>query len=49
MGQAHSKAKNFCSICGIKIGLIRYNPKPKWKIDGQLCKKCWDQKKAEIR
>ena len=46
---SHSKEKNFCSICGIKIGLIRYNPKPKWKIDGQLCRKCWDQKKAEIR
>ena len=33
---------NFCLKCGKKIGFIRYNPKPKWKIDGQLCRKCWD-------
>jgi hypothetical protein len=33
---------NFCVNCGKKIGFIRYNPKPKWKIDGQLCRKCWD-------
>ena len=39
--------KNFCSICGAKIGLIRYNPKSKWKIDGQLCRKCWDSEKAK--
>jgi hypothetical protein len=28
--------------------LFRYNPKPKWKIEGQLCRKCWDGKKAEF-
>ena len=28
-----------------KMGLIRYNPKGKWKIEGQLCRKCWDEKK----
>ena len=34
---------NFCAVCDIKIGFIRYNPKPKWRIDGQLCRKCWDE------
>jgi hypothetical protein len=33
---------NFCLKCGNKIGFFRYNPKPKWQIDGQLCRKCWD-------
>lgn len=37
---------NFCVKCGKKIGFIRYNPKPQWKIDGQLCRKCWDTIKA---
>jgi len=30
------------------MGLIRYNPKPKWNIEGQLCRECWDGKKAEL-
>ena len=25
----HGKKKNFCSLCGGKMGLIRYNPKGK--------------------
>jgi len=33
---------NFCINCGKKIGFFRYNPKPEWQIDGQLCRKCWD-------
>jgi len=33
---------NFCVKCGKKIGFFRYNPKPKWQIDGLLCRKCWD-------
>ena len=33
---------DFCVKCGKKIGFIRYNPKPRWKVDGQLCRKCWD-------
>ena len=40
--QDYQTKLNFCVRCGIKIGFIRYNPKPKWKIDGQLCRKCWD-------
>ena len=39
---AYQTKINFCVKCGKKIGFIRYNPKPKWKIDGQLCRKCWD-------
>jgi len=39
---AYQNKINFCVNCGKKIGFIRYNPKPKWKIDGQLCRKCWD-------
>ena len=33
---------NYCAACGNKMSFFRYNPKPKWKIDGQLCRKCWD-------
>lgn len=44
----HKEKKNFCALCGAKIGLIRYNPKGNWKIEGQLCRKCWDNKKAEM-
>jgi hypothetical protein len=46
---SYEKKRNFCSICNQKMGFIRYNPKPKWKIDGQLCKHCWDKRnKQEI-
>jgi len=38
----YQKKINFCVKCGKKIGFFRYNPKPKWQIDGQLCRKCWD-------
>jgi hypothetical protein len=30
------------------MGLIRYNAKGNWKIEGQLCRNCWDKKKAEF-
>ncbi len=43
-----NKKKSFCSICGIKLGFIRYNPKGKWTIDGQLCKSCWDSNKSKF-
>ena len=46
--EGFAKKKNYCSLCGMKMGLIRYNPKGKWKVDGQLCRKCWDDKKAEF-
>lgn len=41
------KKKNFCSVCGTKLGFVRYNAKSKWKIEGQLCKNCWDSEKAK--
>lgn len=31
-----------CASCGKKLGFFRYNPKEEWKIEGQLCRKCWD-------
>ena len=34
--EGHGKKKNYCSLCGAKMGLIRYNPKGKWKIEGQF-------------
>ena len=40
---------NFCAICDIKMGFIRYNPKPKWRIDGQLCRKCWDEQNLKSK
>lgn len=36
------KQFEYCALCGKKLGFFRYNPKDKWKIDGQLCRKCWD-------
>ena len=45
---SHDKKKNFCVLCGAKMGIIRYNPKPKWKVNGNLCRKCWDGQKAQF-
>ena len=36
------KKFEYCAICRKKLGRFRYNPKNKWNIDGQLCRKCWD-------
>ena len=38
------KKINFCAICQKKLSFFRYNPKPKWKLVGQLCKTCWDNR-----
>lgn len=47
--EKHETEKNFCCLCGKKLGFIRYNPKPKWKmISGQLCRMCWDEQKAKL-
>lgn len=43
----YNKKLNFCAVCGSKIGFIRYNPKPAWKIQGQMCRKCWDVRNAQ--
>jgi hypothetical protein len=40
----HNKKLNFCAVCNAKLGFIRYNPKPAWKVQGQVCRKCWDQR-----
>ena len=42
-----NEKKNFCCICGSKLGFIRYNPKNSWKIKGQLCKNCWNAQKVQ--
>jgi hypothetical protein len=36
----------FCSSCSKKLGFVRYNPKPAWKVNGQLCRQCWDRLNA---
>ncbi len=41
------KKKEFCVLCGAKMGFFRYNPKGKWKVDGQLCRSCWDSQKLK--
>jgi hypothetical protein len=41
-----NKKLEFCAVCNKKMGFIRYNPKPAWKINGQLCRGCWDQRNA---
>ena len=42
-----NKMKDFCSVCGNKLGLFRHNPKRSWKIKGQLCRNCWDTAKTQ--
>jgi hypothetical protein len=42
----YEKKVNFCAVCNTKMGFVRYNPKPAWKIQGQLCRKCWDERKS---
>lgn len=34
---------DYCFSCKSKLGLIRYNPKVSWKVNGQLCRRCWDR------
>jgi hypothetical protein len=40
----YNKKMNFCAICNCKLGLFFYHPKPAWQIEGNLCRKCWDQR-----
>ena len=44
----HDQERHFCSVCGSKLGFIRYNAKKHWKIKGHLCKNCWDNQKSQI-
>jgi len=45
----YEKLINYCIICNSKLGFIRYNPKPKWKIVGQLCRTCWDNCNQKVK
>lgn len=38
----YEKLMNYCIVCSSKLKFIRYNPKPEWKLRGQLCRMCWD-------
>lgn len=38
----HERRINYCAVCGNKMPFFRYNPKPIWQINGQLCRRCWD-------
>lgn len=40
----YNKKLNSCAICSCKLGLFYYHPKPAWKIDGNVCRKCWDRR-----
>ena len=42
----YEKIRNCCNQCNKKLGFIRYNPKPLWGINGQLCRSCWDLKNS---
>ncbi len=43
----YNKKLNFCATCGAKMGFIRYNPKPAWKLQGQMCRGCWDTRNKQ--
>ena len=38
----HNKKTNFCAVCSGKLSMFYYHPKPAWHIQGNLCRKCWD-------
>jgi hypothetical protein len=43
----YERKLNYCVICESRLGFVRYNPKPKWNIQGQLCRNCWDRENHE--
>ncbi len=43
------KILNYCIGCDSKLKFLRYNPRPEWKMKGQLCRKCWDSKNTESK
>jgi hypothetical protein len=45
----YEKRINYCAVCGDKMPFFRYNPKPRWKIEGQLCRRCWDDTNKKWR
>jgi hypothetical protein len=38
------KKMNFCVSCNIRLGRFFYHPKPAWKVEGNLCRRCWDER-----
>lgn len=45
----YEKLMNYCLVCGSKLKFIRYNPKPEWKLRGQLCRMCWDSQNSKYQ
>jgi hypothetical protein len=45
----YEKLINYCVVCDSKLKFYRYNPRPEWKIKGQLCRKCWDFKNTSYK
>jgi hypothetical protein len=45
----YEKLINYCIVCDSKLKFYRYNPRPEWKIKGQLCRKCWDFKNTTYK
>ncbi|HEX2014104.1 MAG TPA: hypothetical protein VLA68_02645 [Nitrososphaera sp.] len=42
----YSKKMNSCSVCNGRLGMFYYHPKPTWNIEGNLCRKCWDDRNS---
>ena len=45
----YEKIINYCNECNKRLGFIRYNPKPLWGVNGQLCRACWDLKNSTFK
>lgn len=45
----YEKLMNYCVVCSSKLKFIRYNPKPEWKLRGQLCRMCWDSQNHKYK
>jgi NADH pyrophosphatase NudC (nudix superfamily) len=45
----YEKLMSNCSVCNSRLNFIRYNPKPEWKLKGQLCRKCWDSQNFKFK
>jgi hypothetical protein len=45
----YEKLMNYCGVCSSKLKFIRYNPKPQWKLRGQLCRMCWDSQNLKFK
>jgi hypothetical protein len=42
----HNRRMNFCASCNGRLGRFFYHPKPAWKIEGNLCRRCWDARNS---